>query len=487
MAIEGLKSYYQENRKSYQVLTEADCETILRAAFDILETTGMDIQHPRAQKILTDAGAKQEDGVIKFPRELVIKAINSAGKELVLYDRFGNEKLRAGGTRTYFGLGPTNPFFNDFKTGGRRKSRRSDVTDSAIVADACPNIDFLMGLAQISDYDIGLSDVYETYEMLTNSTKPVISWGVSVDGLKEQVDMGAAVAGGREKLLEKPFMALFPGCPVTPLIIDAKIFEKLEYAAQSGLPLIWMTGAQLGSVTPVTMATAAAVGMAELFGGLVLTQLIREGCTIACGFVALTVDMSTTHSAYGSPEHCLGEAMNADLFHYLNLPTMQTGGVTDAKIVDEQAAIETAMQVLTNILNGGHLVHDVGFIDGAMSGALEQVVLTDEIIGYARRMERGIAINEDTLVPEIVHEVGPGGEFLTHEHTFENFRSEFWFPTLMTRELYSNWEQNKMDLRTRLRIKTEKMLTEHRAPALPADIMQKLNEILAAAEKRVLG
>lgn len=487
MAIEGLKSYYQENKKSYQVLSETDCETILNATFDILENTGMDIQHPRAQKLLTDAGAKQEDGVIKIPRSLVIDCINSAGKELVLYDRFGNEKLRAGGTRTYFGLGPTNPFFNDFKTGERRKSQRSDVTESAIVADACPNIDFLMGLAQISDYNIGLSDVYETYEMLTNSTKPVISWGVSVDGLKEQVDMGAAVAGGHEKLIEKPFMALFPGCPVSPLIIDAKIYEKLEYSAQSGLPLIWMSGAQLGSVTPVTIAGAVSVAMAEMLGGLVLAQLVRKGCTIACGFVVLTVDMSTTHSAYGSPEHCLGEAMNADLFHYLNLPTMQTGGVTDAKIVDEQAAIETSMQVLTNILNGGHLVHDVGFIDGAMSGALEQIVLTDEIISYARRMERGITINEETLALDVIHEVGPGGEFLTHEHTFENFRGEFWFPTLLTRELYSNWEQNKMDMRTRLRKKTEKLLAEHRAPALPEDVTRKLNEILTAAEKRVLG
>ncbi len=484
MAIEGLKSYYQENKKSYQTLSEKDCETIINAAFCILEHTGLDIQHPRARKLLTDAGAKIEENAVKIPRQLAVKCINSAGKEMVLYNRFGEEKIRAGGTRTYFGLGPTNPFFNDFETGEHRKAQRGDVAKSATVADACPNIDFLMGLSQISDYDVELSDMYETYEMLTHSTKPVISWGVGVDGLKGQVDMAAAVAGGKEKLIEKPFMALFPGCPVTPLIIDANIFEKLEYCAQSGLPLIWMSGAQLGSVTPVTIAGAASMGLAEMLGGIILSQLVNEGCTIACGVVVLTVDMGTIHSAYGSPEHCLGESVLADLFHYLNLPTMQTGGVTDAKVVDEQAALEASMQVLINILSGGNMVHDVGFIDGAMSGALEQIVLTDEIIGYARRIERGVTVNEDTLALDVIHEVGPGGEFLTNEHTFENFRDEFWFPTLLTREVYGNWEQNKMDMRTRLRNKTARILSEHKAEALSDEIMQKLDEILANAEKK---
>ncbi len=485
MAIKGLKSYYEVNKKSYQALSEEQCETIINAAFEILEKTGMDIQHPRAQKRLLDAGAKMEDNKIKIPRELVIDCINSASKEMVMYDRFGNERFRAGGTRTYFGLGPTNPFFNDFETGERRPSQRGDVAKAARVADACPNIDFLMGLAQISDHNVKLSDVYETYEMLTNSTKPIISWGIDADGLKDQVEMGAAVAGGMDKLVERPFLALFPGCPVTPLIIDAKVFEKLEYSAKSGLPLIWMSGAQLGSVAPVTIAGAAAVGSAELLSGLVLAQLINKGCTIACGFVVLTVDMGTTHSAYGSPEHCLGEAMLADLFHYLNLPTMQTGGVTDSKLVDEQAAIETTMQVLTNILSGGHLVHDVGFIDGAMSGALEQIVLTDEIISYARRMERGVQIDEETLALDVIDEIGPGGEFLTHEHTFENFRDEFWFPTLLTRELFVNWAEHKMDMRTRLRDKTAQLLNGHKVPELSSDIMQKLDDIIAAAEARV--
>lgn len=485
MAIEGLKSYYNANTKAYHVLSEEDCEKILNAAFQIAETTGMDIKDEEAREMLVAAGAKYEDGVIRIPRELIIKCINSAGKELVLYDRNGNKKIEAGGTRTYFGLGPTNPYTNDFETGERRNSKRSDVTNAAIVADGCPNIDFVMGLSQISDQNVALSDVYEGYEMLTNTVKPCIIWGIDEDGLDDQVKIADAIAGGHDKLKEKPFIALFPGCPDTPLVINKRISRNIKYCAASGLPMIFMSGIQLGTTSPVTLAGAVASNMVEMLTGVVLSQLVREGTTIACGFVVLTVDMMTTTSSYGSPEHCLGEAMCADLFHYMNLPTMQTGGVTDSKIVDEQSAIETAMAVLTNILSGGNMVHDVGFIDGAMSGSLDQIVMTDEIVGFARRIERGVTVNEETLVLDLIDEVGPGGEFLSEDHTLENFREEFWFPTLINHSVYGEWNKTKKDMRTRIHEKTADILYNHRAPALSDEVMKQVNEILRASEERV--
>lgn len=485
MAIEGLKSYYNANPKTYHVLSEADCEKILNAAFQIAETTGMDIKDEEAREMLVAAGAKYEDGVVRIPRELIIKCINSAGKELVLYDRCGNKKIEAGGSNTYFGLGPTNPYTNDFETGERRNSKRSDVTNAAIVADGCPNIDFVMGLSQISDQNVSLSDVYEGYEMLTNTVKPCIIWGIDEKGLDDQVKMADAIAGGHDKLTEKPFIALFPGCPDTPLVINKRISRNIKYCAASGLPMIFMGGIQLGTTSPVTLAGAVASNMVEMFTGIVLSQLVREGTAIACGFVVLTVDMMTTTSSYGSPEHCLGESMCADLFHYLNLPTMQTGGVTDSKIVDEQSAIETAMAVLTNILSGGNMVHDVGFMDGAMSGSLDQIVMTDEIISFARRIERGVIVNEETLVLDLIDEVGPGGEFLSEDHTLENFREEFWFPTLINHSVYGEWSKTKKDMRTRIHEKTANILYNHRAPALSDEVMEAVNEILNAAEERV--
>lgn len=484
MSIKELKSYYHENEKRLHYLNEDGCEAIINAAIEILETVGMNILHPRAVKLLTDAGASAEGDCVKIPRQLIIDCINSAPEEMVLYDRFGNEAIRAGGNRTYFGLGPTNPAFNDFETGERRPAKRIDTRNSAIIADACPNIDYVMGLAQISDGNTSVADIYEAYEMLTNTTKPISFWGMTAKGLKTEVEMADVIAGGHDKLVEKPFVALYSGASLSPLVFPADIYEKFEYAATSGLPMIWLSGVQLGSVSLVTLPGAIASNLAEMLVGIVLSQLLNKGCVIMSNITVLSVDMQTTHSAYGSPEHCLAEVMCADIFHYLNLPFMGTAGATDSKIVDEQAAIETAMQVLVNVLGGGHMMHDVGFMDGAMSGALEQIVLSDEIIGYARRIERGVEINEETLGLDVIKEVGPGGEFLTHDHTSENFRDALWFPTLISRELYANWENNgKKDMRTRIHEKTAKLLAEHRAEPLPEDVVKQLDAILAEAEE----
>ena len=122
--------------------------------------------------------------------------------------------------------------------------------------------------------------------------------------------------------------------------------------------------------------------------------------------------MATTSNAYGTPEHCIGDAAVADIFHYLNLPMIQTGGVTESKIVDEQAAIESSMQIISNALVGGHLVHDVGFIDAAMSASLDQIVMCDEIISYARRFARGFEVNDETLAIDVIQEVGPAVNIL---------------------------------------------------------------------------
>lgn len=478
MAIEGIKSYYHENQVKYHVATEEECETIIRAALRLIEDVGMEIYHPRAHQYLREFGCKVEGNRVYFPQDVVKKAIRLAPSEFVLYDRLGNEKIRAGGTNTYFGNGPTNPFYNEFETNERREARKADVARSARVSDACPNIDFIMSLAGIMDYDARIADVCEMHEMLQNTTKPIVMWGVDANGVKSQIEMCAAVAGGHDKLMEKPFVACYAGDPVTPLVVPNDAFEKFEYVAKLGIPMIWPSGAQLGTVVPVTIAGGITLGLAENLASLAMSQAIHPGTPFMGGVVVLTVDMNSMQSAYGSPEHCLGDSIVADLYHYLNLPCWETACATDSKVVDEQAAIEGSFQAYTNVLSGGNMVHDVGFMDSAMTSHLDMIVMADEIIAYARRIRRGVEINEETIALDVITEVGPKGEFLTHEHTFENFRQEFWWPTLIDRQRYDAWSIDKKDMRTRIHEKTQRILAEHQVPPLPDHVIAKLDEIL---------
>ncbi len=486
MAIDGIKSHYQQNKTPYTAASEETCELVLNNTFRVMEKTGLEIQSPRAAALLKENGCAVEGRRVKFPPALVKAAINSAAKEMVLYKRTGEEAMRVGGVSNYYGPGPTNPFVEDFETGERRPPQKSDVGRTATVVDACPNLDYLMGLANIMDCDVNIADVAEAHEALSHTTKPSVLWAVDCQGMQDTFDMCAAVAGGWENFLEKPFMCMFAGCPQTPLIIPETIFDKLEYSIAKGVPTLAMTGPQLGAVAPVTLAGAMVVGLAEMLAMLVLSQLVRRGSVLVMGVVVLTMDMKTTRSAYGSPEHCLGESLQSDIFHYLNLPHVGTAGVTESKIVDEQSAIESSMQILTNALSGTNMVHDVGFMDGAMSGSLDQLVLCDEIIGYARRIRAGINFDEKSFALDLIDEVGPGGEYITTGHTFKHFKKELWRPTLLDRAPYEGWAQEgRKDMRTRVHEKTAGILADHRCRPLPDEVAAQLDAIWMKAQKRV--
>ena len=486
MSIDGIKSYYQQNKTPYTVASEEICELVLTNTFRVMEKTGLEIQSPRAVALLKENGCLVEGRRVRFPAALIKAAINSAAKEMVLYKRTGEEAMRVGGVSNYYGPGPTNPFVEDFETGERRAPKKSDVGHTATVVDACPNLDYLMGLANIMDCDVNIADVAETHEALLHTTKPSVLWAVDCEGMQDIFDMCAAVAGTWDKFIEKPFMCMFAGCPQTPLIIPETIFDKLEYSIEKGVPTLAMTGPQLGAVAPVTIAGTMVVGLAEMLAMLVLSQLVRPGSVLVMGVVVLTMDMKTTRSAYGSPEHCLCESLQSDIFHYLGLPHVGTAGVTESKIVDEQSAIESSMQILTNALSGTNMVHDVGFMDGAMSGSLDQLVLCDEIIGFARRIREGINFDEKSFALDLIDTVGPGGEYISTGHTFKHFKKELWRPTLLDRGLYEGWVQDgSKDLRTRVHEKTAAILANHRCQPLPDEVVAQLDAIWLRAQKRV--
>ncbi len=203
------------------------------------------------------------------------------------------------------------------------------------------------------------------------------------------------------------------------------------------------------------------------------------GCLGVC-----SVDMKTTAMCYGSPEHCLGETASADIYRYLDLPCFGTAAASEAKIVDEQLAIESTFFIYNNVLNGGQMTHDVGFMDSALTTHLDALTMEDEIISYARRIKQGFEIDEETLALDVIKEVGPKGEFLTHDHTAENFR-EVWYPTLLDRRIYQQWATESKDMRTRVHEKTAKILEEHTAEPLPEGVAAKLDEVIEKANERV--
>ena len=129
------------------------------------------------------------------------------------------------------------------------------------------------------------------------------------------------------------------------------------------------------------------------------------------------------------------------------------------------------------------LVHDVGFLDCANTGSLEMLVMNDEIIAMTRRMMRGIEVTGDTLMLDLIDEVGPGAQFLSTTETARRCREEVWHPTLMDRENWENWaERGSQAMQERIRSRLQKILATHRPPPLADDVSERIQSVLKGAE-----
>jgi trimethylamine--corrinoid protein Co-methyltransferase len=217
----------------------------------------------------------------------------------------------------------------------------------------------------------------------------------------------------------------------------------------------------------MTIAGHVAQGLAECFCGLVIHQLKAEGAPFLMGMGPAVLDMATSQSSYNAPEYYLGYLAAIEMSHYYDLPSWGYAGISDSQIPDGQATLEAAFITFLSIVSGANLNHDVGYLDFGRTASLEMVVIVDEIIDQLRRFQRGIPVNDDELGLDVIQEVGPGGQFLTHKHTLRHFRSTQWRPRLICRDGYENWEESgSRSLLDRARQRLLEILETHRPPAL---------------------
>ncbi len=466
----------------FRVLSDSQLKRIYSAVLEVLERTGAEIYNPQALELLRKAGCWVDGIRVRIPSRLVERAIASAPSRVVLADRNGTRKLFLEGNNTYFGPGPTNPFFFDLETGERRKVTKNDVCNVARLVEDLPNLDFCMSLASISDVTESLADVHEVHAMLQYTTKPFVTWAFNERNTASIVSMCEAVAGGAEALQRNPFMVLYSE-PTTPLKHPSESLGKMMYMAEKGLPIMYTPGVQGNATAPASLAGVLVIAAADNLTGLVIHQLVNEGAPYIAGGVTTNMDMKSMIHCYGSsPEFSLMHAGYTELIHYLGLPMFSTAGASDSKVLDEQAAIEYALSIYSAALSGANLVHDVGFLETGMSASLEGLVMGDEIIGYVKNIIKGIRVDDETLALDLIDKVGPGGHFLGETHTFDHFR-DFWNLTVINRDRYQMWEEKgKTTYKERLRIRAHQLLSEHQEKPLPSDVMAKLDEIVAEAE-----
>ncbi len=468
----------------FRVLSDEQCKELFHATLECLWRVGVRIQNEDAKKLLAAHGADVEGDQVRIPAHIIQDAIAATPRTFTLWSRDYTQEMRVAPDHVHFGPGPTCTYFIDPQTGERRRARRGDAGMTALVCDALPNIDYVMSLSLFDDVTPVLSPIYEFAEMLANTTKPLIAWANTTETLADIHKMALAAVESETALRRKPIYAFFTTYE-SPLRLANLPVANMRWAAEHDIPIICLGGPTVGLESPFSGASALVMHLASVLTALAIVQLTKRGAPMVIGGVPSMMDLRTARPAYGSPEMSLHSAAAVDLARYLGIPFMGTAGASESKGIDAQAGAEAAIQVLMSSLSGASLVHDVGFLDCADIGSLSYLVLSDEIIGMTARIMRGIQVNRETIMLELLEKVGSNGHFIAEPASAALCRTEAWVPTVLDRNPYAQWEKKgSQDTAQLVAKKLKKIISTHQTLSLPNGTAEKIEKILADAESR---
>ena len=462
-------------RPRLSVLSQDQVEQLHLATVEVLERTGVQLTHPRALELLHGAGARVDGDRVRIPAWMVEDAVRQAPPRVVLGNRDGRRTVFLEGDKTWFGPSLDCIDYLDPITDQRRRFVSDDCRITATVADALPNYTWVMTIGMADDVPADLADRIIAKQVFTYTEKPLVFCCKDVGSVQDVYEMALLVAGGEDRFRQAPTCVHYSE-PISPLLYYEPAVEKILFCAERGIPLINFPAPQAGSTAPATAAGEIVQGSAESLRGLVLAQLANPGAPFIYGAFATVMDMRTTVFSYGAPEMSLMVAALAQMAQRYELPFFGTAGCSDAKFPDAQAAAEAAFSCLASALVGANLIHDSGWLDHGSVASPGHMVLVNEILEMVGQFMPGIAVNDETLALDVIDEIGPGGHYLEHEHTYAHFR-DVWYSDLFDRTIQQEWvAQGEREFAERLRQRTRQVM-EHEPAPLPDEVLAEMERM----------
>lgn len=468
-----------------KVLNREQALAIHKAALDILENTGFNMEHRGALEMLAGAGAKiTDDERVKLPAHMVEDALGSAPRQIDLYDQKGNKTMPLANGNYFYGTGSDATFTLDLETGKRRRVALKDTANFARLVDGLENMAFAMSMSNPEDVPVKDIYIHVFAEMVKNTNKPIVFIADSGRDIAKIYEIACQVSGSERNLQQQPFILNYSEA-ISPLRFPENVMEKLVFCAEKKIPVCLPSGSNAGGGAPVTLAGAMALGIAENLVGLTVHQQAGRGAPFLFGPNVSVLDMKSTVVSYGCPEWSLTQAALADMRDEIyGLPIWAFAGASDAKVMDAQAGAEAMFSIISAMLSRANLIHDVGFLEYGSTSSLEMVTMADELVAMSRFFTGGIPVNEATLALEVIERVvsgGAGSIFLTDDHTFEHFMQAQFLPRLLDRSRYDAWEEaGAVDIYQRCNAEAKRILSEHQVTPKPEAVLQGIGQIIQA-------
>lgn len=419
-------------RPRLQLLNPEQMNEVHRYSIRILEDTGIEVESKTALEIFGQSdGVKIRNGVVHIQGELIDHAINQAPSSIEVFNKTGDSAFQLGkkqGDETRFGIGVTNTWFQNIDNDRVELFTRKHMQHSTRLGDMLDNYDMVSTPGIPSDVSAGKADLYSALDMYANTSKPLVLLISGNKKLNSVLDLLSFLHGD---ISEKPFGIPYVN-PITPLVLNEATTDKMIVSIDHNLPLMYSNYSMYGGTSPVTEGGTLALLNAELLAGLVFSQLVREGSKIILGSLPAAFNMSTMGSYY-TPASYLMNLACAEMMDYYEIPHCGTSGSNNGRGADLLASGNLWLNHLSSCMGKIGCVPFVGGNFDSMAFSPTTVVLSNHIIGEARKFARGFNLNEEAVNLHEIGNVGPGGNYFTSEQTIASLDelsklNEIWSP-----------------------------------------------------------
>jgi len=473
-------------RPTLRFLDDQLITQIVDEARGLLKTLGLTIHNPGLLSVLGDHGAEVDTSAenVKLTDDIIDQALKTAPASFQLYDVLGNQTHDFSGNQVHFTPGSAAINIHDNATGEIRRPLTADYIRYAKLMGSMDNIAAQSTAFIPSDVADPIADSYRLFLSLLFCEKPVVTGAFSSAGFGTIHDLLLTVRGSAEALKEKP-LAILSACPTPPLKWMESASQNVVDCAKASIPVEYISMPLSGFMAPVTLVGSLIQHTAETLSGVVISQITNPGTPVLYGGAPAIFDMRYETTPFGAVETMMTDCAYTEIGKFLGLPTQTYTSMSDAKQLDAQAGLETAMGATLAALAGANNISGPGILDFINTQSLEKLVVDNEICGMTRRMLEGVQPREDFPALPIFQEFLREKHLIISDHTMRHMKDEIRFPgPVIDRANRARFEdEGAPTLRERASGQVEKLIGNAEPSRLDEGVKVQLIERMESAAK----
>ena len=468
-----------------EVMDPGQVARIDAASMDILENVGVVFRDDIALADWKAAGAKVVGETVYPDRGLVRDLIKTIPASFTYHARDPQKNIPLGGNRAMFIPMTGAPFLRDLDD-VRRNPLLDDLAMFHKLSHMMPAMhSSAHHIVEPYDHPISQRHLRITYSSMKHSDKTFMGMTTSPRNAEDVMDMCAILFGGD----------YIDNHPVTtgncngnsPLVWDETMLGAMRAFCKRNQPVLCSPFVLGGANTPASVAASVAQLNAEALSALAYTQIIRRGCPAIYGHYLSTVSMKSGAPMAGTPEISLMNFMIGQMARFYDVPWRTSNTLGGAKTFDAQAGYESAT-TLSSVMHAGanYIWHSAGWNEAGMHCSTAKFIVDAEQCAMAYRMAEGVQWNDFDEALAAVSDIGPGGHYLGHPHTLDNFQDAYFMPELFDNNSIEQWvAEGSVEITERALKYARKLLSEYQEPVLDEAKNEELLDYIARREREI--